>query len=188
VNTPILISATRSLEPMRLPLTLAALLIATPVMAQTVPPANRTDAPALSGVNVSAPILDGNKRPLPPICDIPEVKAAAAVPATTTSPAVPAVAAKAAEECVPYTVGLVLERALLWPNYPGEDKLPPDKLADMKWARSALATRIAAGGRIELKKAEADVLSKLMGQLYAPLIIGQIMPLLYPNLQPPEIQ
>jgi hypothetical protein len=163
---------------------LASLLFAAPVLAADPP------APIQTGVDVSTPLLDDDGQPLPPACAIPEVKAVAAVPATATTPAVPAIAAKPGEECVAFTVKLIFRRTLLWPNYQGEDKWTPEKMADAKWSRFALASRIntAAGGHIELNKAEADVLSKLMAQLYAPLIVGQIMPLLYPNLQPPELQ
>lgn len=70
---------------------------------------------------------------------------------------------------VPITLGTACETALM-ASYPDEGRVTGDE----KFARFELATKIHAGGEIEITDQEAAVVKSLVGRMYEPLLVGPI--------------
>jgi len=73
-----------------------------------------------------------------------------------------------ASDSKPATVGFVAVNALLSP-VPGENPS-----GDEKAQRYALALRLHPGGEHEFTPEDLALIKKLVGQLYGPLIVGQV--------------
>lgn len=66
------------------------------------------------------------------------------------------------------TLGLAA-LTVLFGNFPGEENLPGEQKAD----RFDLALRVHKGGEQELKHDEIDLLKRLIGKGWGPLVVGR---------------
>lgn len=87
------------------------------------------------------------------------------------------------DKCPVLTIGSAISHAL---NGQYDDERGLD--GGQKWARSALAERIAGQKDAHLTAKEADTIEKLVERAYGGLVIKQIVPLIDPNKKVPELQ
>lgn len=88
-----------------------------------------------------------------------------------------------AAACPVLTLGRAASLAL-YASYPDEQSLG----ADQKWARGALAQKVAASNTAALTVEEIAVIKRCMGKFWSALIISEAFPLLDPNAAPPKVQ
>jgi hypothetical protein len=138
---------------------LAILLLASPAVAQPTP----QPAPART-IDMTVPINDAKGYPLKDPADVTPDD-------------------KACDKCAPLTLGHAIAHALNG-SYDDERGLGWEQ----RYGRGALALRVQDQKEATLTAPETAVIERLLGKLWGPSVIVQAIPLLDPNMKPPEVQ
>lgn len=86
-------------------------------------------------------------------------------------------------KCRNLTLGHAIARAL-FATLPGDEKTDPLQ----KWARSELAKRIMDSKEAVLTSNEITAIKRQIGSVYGGLVLGQIYPVIDPNVKVPDVQ